>query len=63
MAAQAEAHKTEPLLGRGIDDVVDVARIVWRRPETVLARSDRKITGLGSGLAGRLASMPTGRSA
>ena len=35
MAAPAEAHKTEPLLGRGIYDVAEVARIVRRDPDTV----------------------------
>ena len=35
MAVHAEALKTEPLLGRGIYDVAEVARIVRRHPETV----------------------------
>ena len=35
MAVHAEAPKTEPLLGRGIYDVAEVARIVRRHPETV----------------------------
>ena len=35
MTAHAEAHKTEPLLGRGIYDVAEVARIVRRHSDTV----------------------------
>ncbi|WP_420612099.1 DUF433 domain-containing protein [Candidatus Spongiisocius sp.] len=35
VAVHAEAHNTEPLLGRGIYDVAEVARIVRRHPDTV----------------------------
>ena len=35
MAAHAEAQKTEPLLGRGIYDIAEAARIVRRHPDTV----------------------------
>ena len=35
MAAHAEAQRTEPLLGRGIYDIDEAARIVSRHPETV----------------------------
>ena len=35
MAAHAEVQKTEPLLGRGIYDIAEAARIVRSHPETV----------------------------
>ncbi len=35
MATHAEARKTEPLLGRGIYDIIETARVVGRHPETV----------------------------
>ncbi len=35
MAAHAEVHMTEPLLGRGIYDIAEAARIVRRHPDTV----------------------------
>lgn len=35
MATHAEAHRTEPLLGRGIYDIAETARVVGRDPDTV----------------------------
>ena len=55
MAAHAEAHKTEPLLGRGIYDVAEVARIVRRHPETV-ARWTRGTDPLHHVESGRIVS-------
>ena len=35
MAADVEAHMAEPLLGRGIYDLAEAARVVGRDPDTV----------------------------